>query len=53
MVSTAWAHAKLAVRDAELLEWMRPTAVLQIVDFNPQSLATTAWAWATLTWTRR
>ena len=36
------------MRNSELLEAMTVAVVLHIWEFNPQSLATTAWAVATL-----
>lgn len=43
LANTAWAFTKLMVRDSELLDVMRPAAVLKISEFNPQGLANTAW----------
>ena len=48
LASSAWALATPAVEDAELLLAVRPAAVLHIWEFNPQNLANTAWALATL-----
>ena len=38
----------MAVRDSGLLDDLRPAAVYQIWEFNPQNLAKTVWAWASL-----
>ena len=40
--------ATLAVKDSELLEAVRLAAVCKIWEFNPQGLATSAWAFATM-----
>ena len=41
LANSAWAFATLAVKDSELLEAVRPAAVLHIWEFNPQNLAHT------------
>ena len=40
--------SRRSVNDSELLQALSPAAVLHIWEFNPQDLANTAWAFATL-----
>ena len=54
---TAWALATLALEDSELLQALRPAAVLHIWEFNPQDLTPPGpwrrWLWRTPSFWRR